>query len=70
MANQRNSKKNNSGDTSNSSKQANIGRTSGSRNPEIEKADDHLDISNIDRQEGNLNHGECGGGMKCEDDGK
>ena len=67
MANQQTSKKNTSEDK-NSSRQVNIGRTSGSQNPEIEKIGSQRDISNIDRQEGNLNHGECGAGMHCEDD--
>ena len=68
MANQRSNKKNANTSKANGSKQTNIGRTSGSQNPEIEKADARFDISNVDRQEGNLLHGECGGGMKCEDD--
>ena len=68
MSNQRNNKKNNSTNRPANSQLQDRGRTSGSQNPEIEKANAPIDISSIDRQEGNLHHGECGGGLKSEDD--
>lgn len=42
------------------------GRVHNSQNPEFEKAGSGNDISNIDQQEGNMQHGESGGNLNPE----
>lgn len=68
MANQVKKENNNSANQSNNNQQDIIGRTNDSQNPAVEKQDTQSDISHVDRQEGNLHHGEAGGGLKSEDD--
>ena len=42
------------------------GRIHNSQNPAFEQNGTRNDISNVDQQEGNMDHGECGGNLKPE----
>ena len=52
-----------------SNQQTGEGRTSGINQPDLNKKTSS-DISNVDRQEGEMNHGELGSDLKIKPDGE